>query len=128
MHDYHLFRSILFSLVFFCFTLSLFAQTSSTITGTVKDQAGAVVVGATVTAKQQETGLTRTTVTDTQGRYVFPEMRVGQYQLRTEMKGFQDLSTQGFHRRKGPWGKALEGILSLKNPSNKTVLRVHLNI
>ncbi len=40
------------------------------ITGTLKDQSGAVLPGATVTARNQETGLTRTAVTNQVGEYV----------------------------------------------------------
>lgn len=70
------------------FCLCAFAQTTSTINGIVKDQSGAIVVGATVIAKQRETGLGRTVVTDKEGRYVFPEMRVGEYQVSAERSGF----------------------------------------
>ncbi len=84
------FLPTLFSTVFLLFTaITISAQTSSPITGTVKDQTGAVVAGANVTARQIETNLSRTTVTDGAGRYAFPEMRVGQYQVSTEMKGFR---------------------------------------
>ena len=72
-----------------CFATNLVAQTTSTITGTVQDQTGAVVPGAKVTARHLETNLTRATVTDAQGRYVFPEMRVGLYQMSVEMSGFR---------------------------------------
>ncbi len=89
MHNYKFLRAILLALSLFSLTLSLQAQTTSTITGTIKDQAGALVVGAKITAKQVETNLIRTTVTDAQGRYVFPEMRVGQYQISAEMSGFR---------------------------------------
>jgi hypothetical protein len=82
------------ALFLFCFSLTAFAQTTSTITGTVKDQAGAVVVGATVTAKQVDTNLTRTVTTDAQGRYVFPEMRVGLYKIKAEMSNFQPMERE----------------------------------
>ena len=71
------------------FALSAFAQTTSTITGTIQDQTGAVIVGAKVTAKHLETNLTRTTESGPDGRFVFPEMRVGRYQIQTEMRGFR---------------------------------------
>jgi hypothetical protein len=76
------------------FSVITFAQTTSTITGTVRDQAGAVVVGATVTAKQVDTNLTRTITTDAQGRYVFPEMRVGLYKVKAEMSNFQPMERE----------------------------------
>lgn len=68
--------------------VSLFAQTSSTINGTVRDQAGALIAGAKVAARSLETNLTRETVTDGEGRYSFPELRVGEYEIRAEQSGF----------------------------------------
>jgi hypothetical protein len=65
------------------------AQTASTITGIIQDPSGAVVPGVTVSARHLETNLTRSTVSDEQGRYVFPEMRVGRYEIRAELTGFR---------------------------------------
>jgi hypothetical protein len=65
------------------------AQTTSTISGTILDQKGAALAGATVTARNEETNQTRTTTTDAAGRYVFPEMRVGEYELKAEMTDFR---------------------------------------
>jgi hypothetical protein len=75
--------------LFLCSVLSVFAQTTSAITGTIQDQRSAVIVGAKVTARNLETNLTRSTVTDGAGRYTFPEMRVGQYEVRAEQTGFK---------------------------------------
>ena len=75
--------------LFLCSALSVFAQTTSTVTGTIQDQRSAVIVGAKVTARNLETNLTRSTVTDGAGRYTFPEMRVGQYEVRAEQPGFK---------------------------------------
>lgn len=66
-----------------------FAQTTSAITGTINDQTGAVVAGAKVTLRSLETNLTRTTTSDGEGRYTFPELRVGQYEVRAEQTGFR---------------------------------------
>ncbi len=76
-------------LLFLFLTPTLFAQTTSTITGIVQDQAGAVVAGAKVTVRSLETNFTRATVTDNQGRYTFHELRVGQYEIRAEQSGFE---------------------------------------
>ena len=46
---------------------SAWAQATATISGTVRDQSGAVLPGVTVTVTQQETGLTRTTVSNETG-------------------------------------------------------------
>lgn len=76
-------------LLLLCFASASFAQTSSAITGAVSDQRGAVIVGAKVSVRSLETNLTRTTTTDGEGRYTFPELRVGQYEVRAEQTSFK---------------------------------------
>ncbi|MCA1626545.1 MAG: carboxypeptidase regulatory-like domain-containing protein, partial [Acidobacteria bacterium] len=71
-------------------------QTTSTLTGEVKDQQGALVVGAQVSALSEETGLTRSVVTDGEGRFVFPGLPVGVYEIRAEMTGFERFSRRDF--------------------------------
>jgi outer membrane receptor protein involved in Fe transport len=70
-------------------------QITSSIRGTVLDPSGAIVQGATVTAKQTETGLTREASTDRQGAYVLIELPIGHYQLEAQAKGFQKYLQQG---------------------------------
>ncbi len=71
------------------------AQTfRGTILGTVLDQSGAPVPGASVTAKNQETALSRTTVTEDSGTYHIPELPIGVYTVTTEKQGFETV-TQG---------------------------------
>ncbi|MGH9940868.1 MAG: carboxypeptidase regulatory-like domain-containing protein [Pyrinomonadaceae bacterium] len=82
-------------LVFYAASLAAAQQTSSTLTGVITDQAGAVIVGAKVTAESVETGLTREVVTDGEGRYVFPGLSVGEYELRAEMTGFRPFAQRG---------------------------------
>ena len=65
------------------------AQTSATVSGTVRDPSGAVLAGVTVTAKSGATGLTRTAVTGPEGRYVLPQLPPGEYELRAELAGFK---------------------------------------
>jgi Carboxypeptidase regulatory-like domain/TonB dependent receptor len=67
------------------------AQTSGTITGEVKDTNSALVVGVQITARQIETGVTRTTLSEAEGRFVFPGLPVGTYEIRTEHQGFEPL-------------------------------------
>jgi hypothetical protein len=75
---------------------NLFAQQiTGSILGNVVDPSGAVVTGASVAARQTETGLTRTATTDHAGSYVLLELPVGHYQLQVEAKGFQTYVQQG---------------------------------
>jgi hypothetical protein len=66
------------------------AQTfRGTILGTVSDSSGAIVPDATVTARNVATGLERSTRTDSSGNYSIPELPIGTYEVRVEMRGFQ---------------------------------------
>ena len=57
-----------------CFlSLNASAQTSGNITGDIRDTNGAVLVGVKVTATDSATGLTRTTTSEDEGRFVFPD-------------------------------------------------------
>jgi hypothetical protein len=71
---------------------AVFAQTdvsTATLKGTVTDPTGAVVVGATVTAKSVERGTTRVVQSNTEGLYQIPSLQPGSYQLRIEAQGFE---------------------------------------
>jgi hypothetical protein len=70
-------------------------QITGSMRGTVTDPSGAVVEGATVTARQNETGLSRITTTDHAGTYLLLELPVGHYQLQVERTGFQSYIQQG---------------------------------
>jgi hypothetical protein len=64
-------------------------RTTATIRGTIRDSSQAVVPGATVTAANQDTGLTRTTVTNADGLYSVPDLPVGRYNVTAELTGFK---------------------------------------
>ncbi|HZU42396.1 MAG TPA: carboxypeptidase regulatory-like domain-containing protein [Terriglobales bacterium] len=69
------------------FTVS--AQTTATLQGTVRDTSGAVLPKASVTATNNATGLTRSTVTSDSGTYQFVQLPVGDYTIAAEQKGFR---------------------------------------
>jgi len=69
---------------------SLIAQTfRGTILGTVTDPQGAVISGAKVTVRNVNTGLERTTQTNTDGSYAVPELPIGTYNVTVSQSGFQ---------------------------------------
>jgi hypothetical protein len=82
--------------IFFLGTLLLFpfvichAQSASTATirGTVSDPKGAVVPGATVVAKNVDTGIERTAQTNTDGLFRFDTLPPGNYDIRVDAQGF----------------------------------------
>ena len=53
------------------------AQGTAQISGSVKDQSGAVLPGVEITATQTDTGITRTTVTNETGSYALPNLALG---------------------------------------------------
>ena len=53
------------------------AQATAQVSGSVRDQGGAVLPGVEITATQTETGLSRTTVTNETGSFVMPNVPVG---------------------------------------------------
>src|SRR5687767_500871 len=63
-----------------------FAQ-EAILTGTVTDATAAVLPGVTVTAVNEATGNTFTSVTDERGIYRVP-VRVGSYRISVELQGF----------------------------------------
>jgi len=63
--------------------------TTGTISGTVSDEQGSVIPGATVTVTHVETGAGRTVTTDARGTYSVPGLVPGTYTVRTELAGFE---------------------------------------
>ena len=70
-------------------------QITGSIRGIVADPSGGIVQGASVNAKQTETGLTRSAITDRAGAYILLELPVGHYELQVEAQGFQKYVQQG---------------------------------
>jgi hypothetical protein len=72
------------------FSLSASAQIDTgSIVGRVADDSGAVLPGVSVTAVQEGTEVSATTVTNTRGEYSFPGLRVGRYTVTAELPGFR---------------------------------------
>ena len=87
-------RSVLACVFLTCLSLSA-QQITGNIRGTVTDPSGAVIRGATVTAHQVETGLSRMTITDRNGNYVLLELPIGHYRLNVAVSGFQEYVQDG---------------------------------
>ena len=69
---------------------SVSAQSGTTgVNGTVKDQQGAVVPGATVTLTNPQTGFSRTVTTGADGNYAFPSIASGTYQIEVTASSFK---------------------------------------
>src|SRR3989440_3135077 len=64
------------------------SQTTGRIIGTVKDERGAVIVGAEVTVTSLATAVERKVTTDTEGNYCVPLLPPGAYRVRVTANGF----------------------------------------
>lgn len=64
-------------------------QATATLTGEVSDQNGAVIPGATVTATNKATNLSRTASTNDEGVYVISSLSVGEYNVEFKADNFK---------------------------------------
>ncbi len=71
------------------------AQSTAQVSGTVRDQTGAVLPGVEVALMQTDTGLSRTAVTDETGSYTLPNLPVGPYRLEASLPGFRTYVQSG---------------------------------
>src|SRR5215475_4963718 len=69
-----------------------FGQVNAVLSGTVSDASGALIPGVEVTAKNINTGITDTKVTNETGNFVFPSLQPGSYTLQASLSGFQTAS------------------------------------
>src|SRR6185295_2925667 len=70
---------------------TVFAQNTSGIEGTVSDPTGAVVAGATVTIKNEETGATQTIQTPDSGYYHFATLPSASFTINASGAGFKTI-------------------------------------
>jgi hypothetical protein len=68
---------------------------TATILGVVRDADAAVIPGATLTATNADTGLSRTTQSGADGSYRFAALPVGRWQVRAELDGFRTALREG---------------------------------
>lgn len=77
------------------------AQITATVSGTVTDPKGALIVGASVTVVNQETKDDRATVTNRQGVYVVPNLIPSTYTVRVTAPGFAPKEITGIELHSG---------------------------
>src|SRR5262245_47738919 len=88
-------RVFIVLLLSFLSCASVWAQATAQISGTVKDQTGAVLPGVEVTATQTETGVTRQSVTNETGSFVFSNLPIGPYKVEAALSGFRTFVQTG---------------------------------
>ncbi len=77
------------TIIFLSFSLTFGQEYRGTITGTVSDQQGAIIPGATVTVQNVETNVSSTATTNDQGSYSFPLLLPGMYKVTATASDFQ---------------------------------------
>lgn len=82
------FRSLSLFLYLFALALSAAAQTA-TARGTIYDPSKAIITGVKVTIKNTDTGVERTTASNSAGEYLFTALLPGAYELKAEAAGFK---------------------------------------
>ncbi len=95
-HQNYFVRALLGVMLPILLAATILAQgTTSRVTGTVTDQSGAAVTGATVTLTNTATTATFTTTTSTSGVYVFESVQVGAYTVAVTKDGFKKFTSSG---------------------------------
>jgi Carboxypeptidase regulatory-like domain/TonB dependent receptor len=90
--------AVLFSSLFFLLlaaTTAFGQYTTARLSGTVQDNTGAAVPGASVTVEQAGTGYQQQVKAGAAGEYLFPSLPVGDYQLTVSMAGFNTYVQKG---------------------------------
>jgi hypothetical protein len=73
----------------------VWAQATAQISGTAKDQSGAVLPGVEITATHTDTGAMRTAVTNETGSYVLTNLPIGAHRLEASLPGFRTFAQTG---------------------------------
>src|SRR2546426_1890971 len=89
-------RIIILAAVMMLAAGNLHAQgATAAISGTVLDPTGAAIPGASISVRNVGTAFTRSVISDDQGRYVAPELPIGEYEVQASLAGFQTVVRRG---------------------------------
>jgi outer membrane receptor protein involved in Fe transport len=81
------------------------AQTTASLRGTITDQSGAAVMGATLTLTNTGTGISRTESSNNLGAYLFDQVQVGKYKVTVEKSGFSTFIREGITLELNQFGR-----------------------
>src|SRR5512145_1798463 len=68
---------------------------TGTLLGNVTDSSGGAVPGATVTATEVQTNVSRSVVSNESGYYIFSSLQNGTFEVSAELQGFKKVVRQG---------------------------------
>src|SRR5438445_4879431 len=74
---------------------SVWAQATAQVSGTVRDQSGAVLPGVEGTATQIDTSIVRSAVTNETGSFILPNLPLGPYRFEAALAGFRTFVQTG---------------------------------
>lgn len=75
---------------------AVYAQAvTGTLLGNVTDSSGAAVPGATITVTEMQTTISRSTVSNEAGYYIFSSLQNGTYAVEAELQGFKKVIREG---------------------------------
>jgi len=77
-------------LVLLLVSLNGFGQVNAVLSGTVSDASGALIPGVEIVAKNINTGIMDTKISNDTGNFVFPSLQPGTYTLSASLPGFQN--------------------------------------
>lgn len=78
-----------------------FAQTTGVVTGTVVDEQGLSLPGASVELVSEQTGAARPTISEGNGAFTISAVEAGAYTLKVTMQGFKGMERRGIQLRSG---------------------------
>ena len=97
----------------FCFCPSSYAQSSTaTLSGTVEDQKGALIAGASIALINADQGSQRLATTNSEGSFVFPLLPPGRYSVTATREGFAPVEIKDV----------------VLNVNDQVAIKIHLNI
>jgi len=81
--------TILVSIAIVFASAHLHAQgATAAISGTVLDPTGAAIAGASITVKNVGTAFSQSVLSNDQGRYLVPDLPIGEYEVQGSLPGF----------------------------------------
>ncbi len=92
-------KQLCFTLLVLAIATGLYAQTTGQITGTVRDNTGAVVPGAEVTVTDVAQGTPYKTTTNSAGDYLVAGLGAGKYNIEIASRGFKKYAANGITLR-----------------------------
>ncbi len=91
----HLISCCAVAVILLLLTRSVEAQVNASVSGSVLDASGSAIPGASITVTSRETGVHRTTTTDSSGNYSVSALPLGATELRAAKAGFKPVDRTG---------------------------------